>query len=404
MGITVLQINIRNWDKNKYLLQVELPNTNPDIILVNETGKTKNNNVKLTGYRSIFKSLDINSGVAILIKYDFQFYEIPVVDNNTIAIKLMTNMGPILISTSYVPPRVKTLPIIAYNKLLNYNLPLILIGDLNAHHAFLHNTSSSNPYGDLKGKQLFNLSNCRNLKFIGPFFDTYIQNNRRGKPDVVLINKKMNLFHHNIIQGSHVGSDHVPVIIKLSLQPFKFFKQPTINLKNMDIDKYKNTLKEVKFDKLNNRPIEEIDKLTSKLMENIHEATKSSCTLNKIYCIKSYNPTCRIKLKMRQFQAAYNSYLQFGFPNLEKTQQIKDELLELILNEKQILWETLIQIAQDCFKNPSKFWRRVKPLLGNSLHICRPLNQSFCIAHRQPLHMEFTHVLSILINSYKTIV
>ena len=41
MGFTLLQINIRHFSRNKYLLQLEISNcSNPDIIiLINETGK-----------------------------------------------------------------------------------------------------------------------------------------------------------------------------------------------------------------------------------------------------------------------------------------------------------------------------------------------------------------------------
>ena len=40
--LRILEINIKNWKKNRYLLQCELPNINPDIILVNETGEIQN--------------------------------------------------------------------------------------------------------------------------------------------------------------------------------------------------------------------------------------------------------------------------------------------------------------------------------------------------------------------------
>ena len=127
MALCLLQINIRNWNKNRYLLQCELSNSNPDIILVNETGLVKNNRIKIQGYNSLSKSLSPYSGVAILIKHGILFTQIPTTDPNTIAIRTNTQIGPIIICTSYIPPRIPTLPILQFNRILNYNLPTIFL-------------------------------------------------------------------------------------------------------------------------------------------------------------------------------------------------------------------------------------------------------------------------------------
>ena len=73
MALCVLQINIQNWKKNKYLIQCELPNSNLDVMLINETGDIPGNNLKLFGYKSITKSLAANLGVAILTKYNIRY-------------------------------------------------------------------------------------------------------------------------------------------------------------------------------------------------------------------------------------------------------------------------------------------------------------------------------------------
>ena len=195
MALCVLQINIQNWKKNKYLLQCELPNSNSDVILINETGDVPDNNLKLFGYKSITKSLEAHLGVAILIRYNIKYIEIPTTDENTLAVRILTSIGPIIICTSYIPPRLPTLPILQYNKILSYNLPTIFIADLNAHHSFLHNTSGQ---GDTKGKLLFNFAQNKQCKFLGPPFNTYITRSRQGKPDVILVNKHFDIFHTNI--------------------------------------------------------------------------------------------------------------------------------------------------------------------------------------------------------------
>ena len=110
MALCVLQVNIQNWKGNKYLLQCELPNSNPDVVLINETGEISDNNLKLSGYKSITKSIEAHSGVAILIKYNIRYVEIPTTDKNTLAIRIPTNIGPIIIlcTVAYIIHSTKT--------------------------------------------------------------------------------------------------------------------------------------------------------------------------------------------------------------------------------------------------------------------------------------------------------
>ena len=115
MGFTLLQVNIRNWKQNKYLLSVSLPEHNPDILLLNELGATNEQTVKLFGYNAIEKSVEAFSGVAILIKKQLSFQDIPLKEPNIIAIKINTSLGPLIICTAYIPPRQPTLPRIAFN-------------------------------------------------------------------------------------------------------------------------------------------------------------------------------------------------------------------------------------------------------------------------------------------------
>ena len=66
MGISIMQINIKNWLINKYLLETEATNNNIDVTLVNELGVCSNKRVQIRNYNSVTKSLLPNSGAAIL--------------------------------------------------------------------------------------------------------------------------------------------------------------------------------------------------------------------------------------------------------------------------------------------------------------------------------------------------
>ena len=91
MGIKIMQINIKNWTKHKFLSEIEAVHNNIDVILVIETGACNNNKVNLSGHKSISKSIFEYSGTAILVKKKkkkLSFLATDANDNNTAAIKI----------------------------------------------------------------------------------------------------------------------------------------------------------------------------------------------------------------------------------------------------------------------------------------------------------------------------
>ena len=91
----------------------------------------------------------------------------------------------VLIATAYLAPSNNNFPNQDFSKLLNFNLPLFLAGDFNAHHQIFDNCSR---LADAKGKQLHNLLTKRKLNLLDPNFNTYISNRAKVKPDLVFSN------------------------------------------------------------------------------------------------------------------------------------------------------------------------------------------------------------------------
>ena len=153
MGLTVLQINIRNFKKNKYLLSMEIADIQPDVILINESGVTQTHQLKLRGYKGIGLNTDKYYGIAIFIKIELKIEYVYFQLQDMLAIKLFTSMGPILIGTAYSPPKDASIPTISLNHLFSFKIPILFIGDLNGHSLALNNCS---PYrnSDNKGKQI----------------------------------------------------------------------------------------------------------------------------------------------------------------------------------------------------------------------------------------------------------
>ena len=308
----ILQVNVRCWQTNKYPFTVELSNYNPEIILLNEINLPENSNIKLHNFHSITKAFGNFNGSAILIRKDISFQEIPLKNNKFIAIKIITSLGPLIISTAYIPPRDPPIPMIPLIKLLDYNLPTLIIADFNAHHPAFNNTALN---GDKRGRQLISLMKARDLSFLGPSFQTFMSGNRKGKPDLAFGSRQLNLFHHHLFPGKPFGSDHIPIICSLQTVPHKILRPPKLNFNKFDSSKYKSTLENDTLPNLNNKPALELDNLISNINNNIINATNNCTPISNIFTIKNYIPNPLIVQKLKQFQSAYTSHCNFGFPS-----------------------------------------------------------------------------------------
>ena len=359
----ILQANVQCWNTKRYPFQVELSNHNPDIILLNEINLPEDSVIKIPNYKSITRPLGEFNGSAILIRRDISFQEIHLNHNKFIAIKISTNTGPIIICTTYIPPRDPVIPTIPLIKLFDYNLPTIIMADLNAHHPAFGN-SPSRRNGDIKGRQLISLMEAKQLTFLGPNFNTFLIGNRKGKPDLVLCNKYFEIFHHYIFPGNHFGSDHIPTIMSIHTVPHKIIKIPRPNIKKLNIDQYKDSLKEDTLPNLDHKPVEDLDNLIQLVNTNIINATKNSAPISSVFIISNYNPSPLIKQKLKQYQAAYNSNCTFGFPSQAKLHELLQGLTTLVINHKTEIWNKITNIAYDCKGNPSLFWRKISCLRG----------------------------------------
>ena len=145
MSLTILQVNIKCWKNNRYLLECELCNHQPDIILINEIGDVSN--IKLQGYTSMSSALGLFLGVGILIRSGLIFYSIPLTSDNILAIKLITTIGTIIIASAYIAYRDPFIPTKEIFQLLSHNLSNLIMGDFNAHHPMFGNSSANRPNG-----------------------------------------------------------------------------------------------------------------------------------------------------------------------------------------------------------------------------------------------------------------
>lgn len=365
MGIKIFHVNIRSFRSNKYALMIELSNFNPDVVLLNETGNRPDFHIKLQGFNSINKSNGAFSGVAILIKQSLSFEYVFTSETNVLAIKLHTQLGPILISTAYSPPRDISIPTLSLSKIFSHQIPTIFIGDLNGHHRLFDNTPVLRT-GDSKGRQIYNLMQQFSLQYIGPEFKTFVTKKARGKPDIILINRLFDIFNYHSVPGDNIGSDHIPILFTFQTQPIKILKPPTLAISSLNIPNFKNNLRTHPFHELDGKPVDEINTEINALMSAISTSTKDNSKLSSIHFINQYNPTYEIKFLLAEYQENCMDYYRFNNPTLKTLHLQLQNIISLTKSQLSNNWRSIVQLATDNYGNPRKFWQSIKRLQGNS--------------------------------------
>ena len=362
MDLTIYQVNIQSWQANNYILKCTLSNSNPDVILLNEISTPHNITPKIYNYKSYHLCTEQYSGIAIFVKSTLNSHFIDFDNcNDMLAVKLYTQLGPIVIATSYTAPRNNLIPSVQINRLLNYNLPTVIISDFNASHSLFDNAK----YPNSRGRQLHSLMSTRNLSLLGPNFHTYRQGRNKGKPDLIICNALFHMFQHRVIEGDPIGSDHIPIILKIQTKPFKILCDNKRNLRKLNIDTYKAQLLNKEYESLDGKQYTEIDNLLQKVESDIHEATNQSCPVINTVLLKQFQPTQELTDKIKLLQSYYRSYYQFYVPTIQVINTLKFDIITDIKILSNREWKQVVQIAVDCYGDPSKFWRKIKALKGD---------------------------------------
>ena len=152
----------------------------------------------------------------------------------------------------------------------------------------------------------------------------------------------------------------------IQAQPFKIIVPNKLNLNTLNVKQFQEELKGLeKFD-LNNKPANEINSATEALMEGITKATKNNCQSNTTKVRKNYEPTPKIKRKLNQYSAACMNYYRYGSPNIQKLNEILNEVRMLTKEHRADQWNKVVEIACENYGQPRKFWSDIKKLRGDS--------------------------------------
>ena len=104
-----------------------------------EHGVRNNGQIKTYGYRTEWKNIRYQASdrAAIAIKRNINNRIINNLSNNTVAYKIQTGIGPIIITTMYIPPRRPIIPSTDFNILKTHNCPVYVLGNYNGNHRLL---------------------------------------------------------------------------------------------------------------------------------------------------------------------------------------------------------------------------------------------------------------------------
>lgn len=97
--------------------------------MINSHGLKSNESLKIPGYiiHKINYSEENSDGSAIAVKQNIKYKLYDDFDTDVLAVEIEANLGPIIISTTYLPPRRPFLPFTDFFRLLNNNIPTSVI-------------------------------------------------------------------------------------------------------------------------------------------------------------------------------------------------------------------------------------------------------------------------------------
>ena len=370
--IKIIYQNINGWQNKSQILRQAFSTVNADVILLAHTGLENNNPLKFHPYTPYQHTTGgYYSGVGILIKNNIQHSLVKhKFKHDTIAIRVETTTGPIILATNYHPPRYNHLPQEDLDWLANHNTPTYLLADLNAHHhAFPYNSGENS-----KGRVLSNLwLDWGRLIRLGPDFPTVHKTGSSGTtPDIILANKRT-YHNHFITPLQSNSSDHLPVKMTISSKPIV----KKVKCENTDAANWKGYTEHLKStaSNVNLRQCtqqELCDTIASKIT-SIQDARKQYIPQIKI-CTRPFIP---ISPKFKRLTAVlcklrdYHSNTRDPATHVMLTKH-RRKTIQLLREEGILLakyhWQELVEKAAKLrTSDPRKYWIAIQKLKGKPI-------------------------------------
>ena len=307
------------------------------------------------------------SGVAILIKPNIKHSKIThPFRGDTLALKVETSLGPIIIATNYSPPGRRYIPIGDLNWLARHQTPCYLLADLNAHHMSFDTTT--NDYGRVLHNEWLQHGH---LKRLGPPSGTF--RTPRGaltKPDIALGNK--HLYHYSHCSNLPFNvSDHAPLCLEISARAIKI-PSPEFELNaKANWNQFATILKEkiVPFN-LNHKTTAENENYIKYVIQSVHTAKREAIPKSTFKYSSRFTTSNKFK-RLEKILNEIHKLIELNQNNpiyLRNLNLNKRKTIEAIKTEANLIhsksWQEFIKkLDKDKKLDPKKFWQGVKPIL-----------------------------------------
>ena len=295
MKLDIIHHNVRHWGNGKNILANYYLKHNPDVITINSHGlnPASGDFVKLFSYSNKTSGIGKHSGAAILTKSHIPHTNHKVeMDPSSLYTVINTTMGKIIIFTFYRPYRMNMFPLMDIQRVLELNLPTLILTDANVHHkAFGHS------YSDRLGKLLFNFMKRKDLFFLGPNFNTFYSSINKGKPDLIIGNKNILNFSVHIKEGDRLSaSDHFPIHIQLNTSPIALpANERRLNLNRANWEGFRMELEFIPLPITQNMTVQDLESNTENLMNKISTAISNNIPIQDKIIIPAFQPSTKTK-------------------------------------------------------------------------------------------------------------
>ena len=315
----------------------------------------------------MYNTLKLCSGVAILIKpYITHSIITHTFIGDTLAIKIETSLGPIIIATNYSPPSRQFIPITDLNWLASHQTPAYLLADLNARHTSY--CTSTNNYGAVLYNEWLRRGRFKRL---GPSIGTF--RNKRGnltKPDIALSNSQSYHHAHCTTLPFNV-SDHAPICLEISARAIKIpCPEFELNAK-ADWEQFTKILKDkIAPINLNLKDTHENENYVEFLEKAVKETKKLTIPMSKFKYSTKYSVTNKFKRLERVLREIHslidiNTHNPAIIRNLNRNKALTIERIKIEANKINAKnWNDFLnQLNKDKKLDPRNFWNRVKPAI-----------------------------------------
>ena len=366
MKLEIIHQNVRCWGNDKNQLANYYLKYNPDVITINSHGldPAAGEFLKLYTYSNKTSGTGKHAGAAILTKNHIPHTNFCTgTDPNSLYTTIKTDTGDIAIYTFYRPPRLNMLPLMEIKKVLNLNIPTIILCDANVHHkAFGHNKS------DQLGKLLLKFMNRNQLHFLGPDFKTFFSSTNSGKPDIIIGNNAILDLAIHITEGDRTpASDHLPIHIQLNTSPIlvpSTYKRLNFNRANWE--GFRKEMEEIPLPKIHNMTVGELENNTNNFIEKLSKAMENNIPDKTNILIPSFQPSNKTKKLITIYNQRHHKYKDNMTNQKSLTLiKIKQHIDTSISADYDEYWQNKTKALDDLkLKNPKQFFQKINNFKG----------------------------------------